>query len=52
MQDVFEFKQTGTDSNGKVQGDYHATGNIPFFIEKLRRSNSLKLDMGVFVPKV
>lgn len=52
MQDIFEFKQTGVDSHGKIRGEYQATGNIPFFIEKLRKSGNLKLDMGVFVPKV
>ena len=52
MQDVFEFKQTGIGEGGVVEGDYHATGNIPFFIEERRKSGTLGVDMSVFVPKV
>lgn len=52
MQDIFEFKQTGVDEKGNVQGYYTATGNIPFFVEEQRRRGVLKLDMSVFVPKV
>ena len=52
MQDIFEFKQTGIDADGSVQGEYCATGNIPFFIDELRKRNQLELDMSVFVPKV
>ena len=52
MQDIFEFRQTGIDENGYVQGEYCATGNIPFFIEDQRKRNQLRLDMSVFVPKV
>ena len=52
MQDIFEFRQTGIGEGGVVQGEYSATGNIPFFIEEQRRRNVLKLDMSVFVPKV
>ena len=52
MQDIFEFRQTGFSADGKVLGDYSATGNIPFFVEEQRRRNVLGLDMSVFVPKV
>ena len=52
MQDIFEFKQTGIDSEGRILGDYQATGNIPYFIEDRRKRNALGLDMSVFVPKV
>ena len=52
MQDIFEFRQTGIDENGKILGDYQATGNIPYFIDELRRRGVLDLDMSVFVPKV
>ena len=51
MQDIFEFKQTGYDSQGRVEGYYTSTGNIPYFIEELRQRGALSLDMGVFVPK-
>ena len=52
MQDIFEFRQTGVDANGTVQGEYAATGNIPFFVEEQRKRGVLRLDMSVFVPKV
>ena len=51
MQDIFVFNQTGYDSDGRVQGYYSATGNIPYFIDELRKRGVLELDMGVFVPK-
>ena len=51
LQDIFTFNQTGMDNDGKVQGYHTATGNIPFFVEELRQSGRLKLDMSVFVPK-
>ena len=55
MQDIFEFVQTGVtrDATGKlkVEGYHTATGNIPTFIEEMRRNGSLQLDMDVFVPK-
>ena len=52
MQDIFEFKQTGIDEQGRILGEYQATGNIPYFIDELRRRGVLSLDMSVFVPKV
>ena len=52
MQDIFNFVQTGLDENGKIQGYYAATGNIPAFVETLKAKNDLQLDLGVFVPKV
>lgn len=51
LQDIFTFEQTGLDSRGKVQGYHTATGNIPVFIDDLRKSGRLNLDMSVFVPK-
>ena len=51
MQDIFVFEQTGFDENQKVAGYHTATGNIPQFVEDLRRCGKLELDMSVFVPK-
>ena len=51
LQDIFTFEQTGLSNEGKVEGYHTATGNIPVFIEDLRRSGRLELDMSVFVPK-
>lgn len=36
LKDVFIFKHTGIDSQGKVIGDFQATGNIPAFVEEIR----------------
>ena len=52
MQDIFTFEQTGLDEKGRVQGYHTATGNIPQFIDEMRKSGRLNLDMSVFVPKV
>lgn len=52
MHDIFVFKQTGYDENGKIVGEYFPTGNIPAFVEKLRQKGDLRLDMSVFVPRV
>ncbi len=51
MQDVFVFRQTGIGPGGRVEGFHTATGNIPYFVETLRESGTLGLDMGVFVPR-
>ena len=52
MHDIFVFKQTGYDENGKIVGEYYPTGNVPAFVEKLRQKGDLRLDMSVFVPRV
>ena len=52
LQDIFTYEQTGFDGSGHVQGYHTATGNIPQFVDELRKSGKLKLDMSVFVPKV
>ena len=36
LQDIFIFKQTGVDEQGKVLGRFSATGYIPTFIEDIR----------------
>jgi len=51
LQDIFTFEQQGFDQNGKVVGHHTATGNIPYFVEELRKTGRLTLDMDVFVPK-
>jgi pilus assembly protein CpaF len=35
LQDLFDFKQTGLDEAGKVQGGLHPTGAVPTFIEEV-----------------
>lgn len=51
LQDIFVFEQTGVSPSGHVEGHHTATGNIPAFVDDLRRSGRLGLDMSVFVPK-
>jgi pilus assembly protein CpaF len=50
LQDIFTYEQEGFDNEGKVRGFHAPSGNIPHFVEELRSSGDLKLDMGVFVP--
>lgn len=49
MQDIFEFKQTGLDDNGKVIGQFMPTGAVPTFYEHLK-SRGLYIDPSVFDP--
>jgi len=53
MQDIFRFVQTGIskeDASGRVEGYFEATGNIPAFLEGLRKSGNLNLDLSIFNP--
>jgi pilus assembly protein CpaF len=36
LRDVFIFKQSGVDSQGKVLGEFQTTGYIPSFIEEIK----------------
>ncbi|HKJ75949.1 MAG TPA: ATPase, T2SS/T4P/T4SS family [Gammaproteobacteria bacterium] len=47
MQDIFLYKQSGLDSEGKVFGAFEATGQIPEFYEDLR-NRGIEVDMGIF----
>ncbi|HEY3486853.1 MAG TPA: CpaF family protein, partial [Gammaproteobacteria bacterium] len=47
MNDIFLYKQKGFDSNGKVKGEFVATGQVPHFYEELRE-RGIKVDMSVF----
>lgn len=44
MQELFKFKQTGLDENGKIIGTFNATGVRPICIDKLRRSGVIITD--------
>ncbi|MGA0333556.1 MAG: ATPase, T2SS/T4P/T4SS family [Kiritimatiellia bacterium] len=50
LQDLFEFKQTGIDAQGKVQGHLAPTGNVPTFIQDIH-ARGLELDPAVFDPQ-
>lgn len=47
LNDIFVFKQEGFDENGKVVGEYQATGQVPHFYESLR-SRGISVDMSIF----
>src|SRR6266849_5319388 len=47
LQDIFEFKQTGVDANGKTMGYFTACGFVPEFYESLRRIG-VPLDLKIF----
>ncbi|MDF3129711.1 ATPase, T2SS/T4P/T4SS family [Kiritimatiellaeota bacterium B1221] len=50
LQDLFEFKQTGIDENGKVLGNLVPSGNVPTFIQDIH-ARGLDLDPAVFDPQ-
>ncbi len=50
MQDLFEFKQTGIDDDGKVQGEFQPTGSVPTFIEKAT-AQGVQLPHNMFQPE-
>lgn len=47
LAEIFKFKQTGYDNNGKVTGHFMATGVIPELYEKLR-SRGIDVDLSIF----
>ena len=49
MQDIFEFKQTGVDADGKIIGFLAPTGSVPTFFEQIK-SRGLSLDPVIFQP--
>ncbi len=49
MQDIFAFKQTGVDENGKVTGALTPTGSVPTFMEEIS-ARGLSIDQTIFTP--
>ncbi|UTF59444.1 ATPase, T2SS/T4P/T4SS family [Gilvimarinus sp. DA14] len=49
LTDIFRFQQTGFDENGRVQGQFVATGMVPNFYEELR-ARGVDVDMSIFKP--
>ena len=47
MQDIFVYRQTGFDVEGKVVGNFEATGRVPEFYEDLQ-ARGLHVDMSIF----
>ena len=50
MHDLFEFQREGISENGKVTGDFHATGNRPICMERLR-GFGVKLPDSIFTER-
>lgn len=50
MNDIFNFKQTGTAEDGKIQGFYTATGEIPTFYDEIKR-RGFAISEAMFKPK-
>ena len=49
MQEIFKFERTGTDSDGKVEGRFIATGLRPQFIDEMER-RGVHMPEGIFDP--
>ncbi len=49
MQDIFTFRQSGVDEQGRVHGVFRPTGAVPTFYEHLK-SRGLRLDTAMFDP--
>jgi hypothetical protein len=49
LKDIFIFKQTGIDSQGRVLGDFSATGYAPTFMEDIK-VKGLSLPQDIFKP--
>ena len=49
MQDLFTFRQTGVDENGRITGAFKPTGAMPTFFDTLR-SRGISLDPRIFQP--
>ena len=49
LQQIFEYRRTGINQEGRVEGQFSATGVIPSFVEELRQAG-IEVDMSMFVP--
>ena len=47
MQDIFRYQQDGFDENGKIKGNFVATGRVPEFYEELLE-RGIHVDLGIF----
>lgn len=49
MQDLFTFRQTGIDANGRILGEFRPTGAMPTFFDTLK-SRGIALSPEIFQP--
>lgn len=47
MQDIFEYTQSGVDSDGKVIGKFQPTGAVPTFVNDMK-TRGIKFDYSIF----
>lgn len=50
MQEIFYFKRSGVDENGKVQGEFRASGIRPMMMQRIKE-RGIPLDEGIFDPE-
>jgi pilus assembly protein CpaF len=50
IQDLFSFKQTGITAQGKVEGQFAPSGNIPTFFDEIVK-RGIPLSQDIFKPK-
>ena len=50
LRDIFVFRQTGMDGQGKVIGSFQATGHLPSFIEELKIKGIIMPDTAFMPP--
>jgi pilus assembly protein CpaF len=49
LQEIFTFRRTGIGEDGRIKGQFTATGVIPSFVDELRNAG-IEVDMSMFVP--
>jgi len=49
LNEIFRFRQTGFDDDGRVKGQFEATGQVPQFYEELQ-ARGIEVDMSIFKP--
>ena len=49
MQDIFAFRQTGVGENGRIEGEFRATGAVPAFYDQLA-GRGFAVDPAMFDP--
>jgi hypothetical protein len=51
VKDIFRYKQTNLDENGKVHGEFYATTHIPEFVSELQ-ARGINLNTEIFKIRV
>jgi pilus assembly protein CpaF len=49
LQDIFEFRRTGVNEEGRITGSFTATGRIPGFLDRFRAAG-IELPLNLFTP--